>query len=532
MDNLFLGLDFSTQGLKATIINEAFATVYETALNFDADLPRFETTGGVHRNPDGLTVTSPPLMWVAALDLLLERMRAGGAPLAAVTAISGSGQQHGSVWLKPAARERLRNLQPDQALEPQLEGCFSVDASPVWMDSSTRAQCDALESALGGAQSVAEITGSRAYERFTGNQIAKLHQTRPDAYAATGRIALVSSFAASLLIGEFAPIDASDGSGMNLMDIRTRQWSAQALDATAPELAAKLGPVVASHSAIGPLHRYYRDRYGFADGCTVIAFSGDNPNSLAGLRLQKAGDIAISMGTSDTVFGSLTDPHPSGQEGHIFVNPVQPDAFMAMIVYKNGSLTREYVRDMHTDGSWQTYRDLLGRTAPGNGGCVGFYFREPEITPPVLGTGVFTFDADGNPAEFSAEQHARAAYEGPFLSMRLHGSRIGIQPDQILATGGASVDKGVLRVMADVLGVAVYVAEKSDSASLGAAYRALHGWRCSQAGTCVPFAEIMAAAPPFVKVMDPDPAAHRRYTELLPHYAAMEKRVIALAAGA
>ena len=42
--------------------------------------------------------------------------------------------------------------------------------SPVWMDSSTTAECRKLEEAVGGAQRLADITGSRAYERFTGNQ--------------------------------------------------------------------------------------------------------------------------------------------------------------------------------------------------------------------------------------------------------------------------------------------------------------------------------------------------------------------------
>jgi xylulokinase len=40
--------------------------------------------------------------------------------------------------------------------------------SPIWMDSSTTPQCRRLEEAMGGPQRVAEITGSRAYERFTG----------------------------------------------------------------------------------------------------------------------------------------------------------------------------------------------------------------------------------------------------------------------------------------------------------------------------------------------------------------------------
>lgn len=39
----------------------------------------------------------------------------------------------------------------------------------------------------------------------------------------------MSSFAASLFLGDYAPIDLSDGSGMNLLDITTKTWSPQCL---------------------------------------------------------------------------------------------------------------------------------------------------------------------------------------------------------------------------------------------------------------------------------------------------------------
>lgn len=75
-----------------------------------------------------------------------------------------------------------------------------------------------------------------------------------------------------------------------------------------------------------------------------MAGSGDNPCTLAGLRLEQPGDIAISMGTSDTLFAVLATPKPSGKEGHILTNPVDPRTYMAMLCYKVTTRTIVYIR--------------------------------------------------------------------------------------------------------------------------------------------------------------------------------------------
>ena len=48
---------------------------------------------------------------------------------------------------------------------------------------------------------------------------------RLDSYNNTGRISLVSSFAASLLTGKVGGIDWADAGGMNLLDIKTKKWN-------------------------------------------------------------------------------------------------------------------------------------------------------------------------------------------------------------------------------------------------------------------------------------------------------------------
>ena len=431
------------------------------------------------------------------------------------------------MYWKKGARAALGGLSAAAGpLAAQLAGAFSVGESPIWMDSSTGAQCAALEKALGGAQAVASATGSRAYERFTGNQIAKVAQTQAAAFAATERVSLISSAMCSLLLGDYAPIDRSDGCGMNLLDVRSFEWHDKALAQVGEPaaVAARLGPVAPSHTVVGGIARYFVDAYGFAPGCKVVAWSGDNPCSVAGLGLRNPGDVAVSLGTSDTMFGITAAPAP-GVEGHIFCNPVDPQSYMAMLCYKNGSLTRERVRDAVAKGSWDAFGALLAASKPGNGGQIGFFVDAPEITP-ALKAGVRRFGAGGKrvAAFDSPTAEARAVLEGQFLSMRVHGESIGLtNPKRVIATGGASNNAAVLQVLSDVLGAPVFVAAQSDSASLGAAFRAAHGHACDAAGRFVPFeaqASLSLAASPRAD-------AHAVMTALLPAYKRAEAEVLA-----
>ena len=114
--------------------------------------------------------------------------------------------------------------------------------------------------------------------------------------------------------------------------------------------------------------------------------------------------------------------------------------------------------------------------------------------------------------------------------MRLHGNNIGLMPQKILATGGASVNKSLLQVMADVFGTSVNVSSQPNSASLGAAYRSLHGWHCARMRRFVPFEKVVRAAASFTLAAEPDLAKHRLYTAMLQRYADLEKRVISISA--
>lgn len=65
---------------------------------------------------------------------------------------------------------------------------------------------------------------------FSGNQIAKVYRKSREAYVNCEHISLVSSFLASLFIGRYAPIDLSDASGMNLLNINKKSWEEKLLE--------------------------------------------------------------------------------------------------------------------------------------------------------------------------------------------------------------------------------------------------------------------------------------------------------------
>ena len=99
---------------------------------------------------------------------------------------------------------------------------------------------------------------------------------------------------------------------------------------------------------------------------------------------------------------------------------------------------------------------------------------EPEITPRVATPGVQRFDLDPH----DTPRNVRAVVEAQMMAMANHSAPLaGGRLDRIIATGGASTNRAVLQVMADVFGVDVYPLESADSACLGAALRAYHSER-------------------------------------------------------
>lgn len=499
MSDLYLGLDSSTQSLSAVVIAVAqgrASVVWEHALQFDEALPQFGTVHGVLPSDDPAVAVSSPQMWAEALELMFDALAASGLDLSTVRAIAGSAQQHGSVYLAG-------------------DGSFSRAVSPIWMDTSTTDECRLITEALGGDAALAQRTGSRAFERFTGPQIRKFLETDPHAYAETARIHLVSSFLASRLLGADAPLDPGDASGMNLMDLATRDWWPDAVEATAPGLATRLPAIVSADTVIGTLAASWQTRFGLPPAKLAV-WTGDNPSSLIGTGLIDEGCVAVSLGTSDTIFGLMREPRVDpGGTGHVFGAPTGD--VMGITVFTNGSLARERVCNDH-GLDWAGFSGALRSTPPGNHGRLMFPWFVPEITPhmPVPGVRRVDLAADDGPA------NVRAVVEGQMMAMANHSTWMGVDVREIYATGGASVNPDILQVMADVFNADVRRFEAGNSACLGAALRAWHAG-AKASGHPLEWSDIVRdLARPIGAAITPRPAAAAIYRDLRLRYADVE----------
>ncbi|KAI9798065.1 MAG: hypothetical protein M1833_004962 [Piccolia ochrophora] len=516
-ESLYLGLDLSTQQLKAIVISSTLKVVHEANVHFDSDLPGYGVKNGVHVNDREHEVFAPVAMWLEATDLVLQRLHDQGLDFGRVQGVSGAGQQHGSVYWGQHAEQLLQALDHGRTLKENLaENAFSHPNSPNWQDASTQTECDRFDEHLGGGDTLARVTGSKAHHRFTGPQILRFRKKYPEAYHATSHISLVSSFLASLFLGKIAPIDIGDVCGMNLWDIKTGAWNEELITlAAGPEgltdLRQKLGDVEEDGgAALGNVAKYFVNRYGFDARCTVLPFTGDNPSTILALPLRQD-DALVSLGTSTTFL--MSTPKYSPDPSYHFMNhPTTAGLYMFMLCYKNGSRGREDVRSAinevqgaaKTDDDWGLFDECLANSKPmqkhrtktdGAEDAVkmGLYFPLPEIVPNVR-EGVWRYNYVPQTSSLRSigeswripVDDARAIVESQIFSLRLRSQRLMAttqgqgppQPRRVYITGGGSRNMMIAKMIGEILGgtEGVYQLDVGGSGcALGAAHKAVWG---------------------------------------------------------
>jgi len=549
MSDLFFGFDLSTQQLKLLVTDSNLSLHSTYSIEFHRDLPHYKTHKGVFSNEATGEIYAPVKMWIEALDTILQQMAKDNFPFEKVAGMSGSGQQHGSVYWSHEAENILMNLDPSRTLVDQITpGAFSLETSPNWQDHSTGEEIKIFESYVGGAENLAKITGSRAHYRFTGPQIRKIVKQHKNIYHKTSRISLVSSFLASLLVGKITGIEEADACGMNLYDIEKKQWDDELLSVCTmthekdgvfdsversnaiKELKSKIGnPVKIGYNSIGSISSYYVRKYGFNPKCQVFPFTGDNLATILALPLNQD-EILVSLGTSTTVL-LVTKTYIPSSNYHLFIHPTIPDAYMGMICYCNGSLAREKIRDElnlkygKPENDWTLFNELLDKSGKFDE-KLGIYFPLGEIVPNAKAQ---TLRAKYNPNEdkieivdkWDVEIDVSSIVESQALSCRARSSpmlsvkdsdikhnlsnlefdekiieaiSLNQRPHKAFYVGGASSNKSIVKKFSEILGSidGNYKSDNSNSCAIGGAFKATWSIECMKQGKDINFHDFLS----------------------------------------
>lgn len=470
---LALGLDSSTQSLSAVVIDMDTAEKRFThTLDYRADarLNAFGI-GADYILPPRTTgeAEQPPLMYLASLEAMFTDIREAGIPMAAIRLINTSGQQHGHVYLNSTAASRFSDLTDSGAegdLQTRLKDAFAYPNAPIWMTANTHAQAAAVRDGVGGKARMIDLSGSDAPLRFTGAAVRSIGERFPDAYAATVKLHLISSFIPAVLTGKVdVPIDVGNACGMSLMHYRGRAWDSDLLAATgsglpggAAALGAKLPALARPDSVVGTLAAYYTEKYGFSEDCAVIAGSGDNPQS----KVPVAGDL-LSLGTSFVNMVS-TDGDTVDPEG--FANAMY-DGLNRPFMFgcrTNGAMVWDAVRSDYglAKAEYAPAENALQSVAPGE--FMTFWQPKTESFP-VSGA----FERTSSAAESSLATDYTGIIETSLAALYVYSAVFTKQTQEpLFVTGGATDSPEIMRRVAGIWNRPTCPVEKG-GAALGAA---------------------------------------------------------------
>lgn len=445
MRTLVLGIDSGTQSTKALVIDVASGKVLGRGTSAYGLIPGLPP-GAKEQHPD---------TWVkATIRAVRQAMREAGARATEVVAMGVSGQQHGFVPLD----EKGRVIRP----------------AKLWCDTATAAECTEIMDRLGGFEATIQKQGIPILPGYTASKILWLKKHEPANYARLATVLLPHDYLNFWLTGNRC-MEYGDASGTALMDIRTRKWCTETVNAIDPELISKLPPLIPSNQPAGGLLAEPARQLGLRTGILVSAGGGDNMMGAIGTGNTAPGIVTASFGTSGTIYACsetpVIDPH-----GEIAAFCDSTNRWLPLLCTMNVTVATEMIRNTF---GWthQQYQKAVQKTPPGANGLILLPYLEGERTPNVPdGTGVFL---GVNPSTFTPGHFARAAMEGVTLGMNFGLRRLqelGVRPTQIRATGGGAKSKVWRQIMADVFNAEVVTMVEPEAAAFGAGLQAYWCW--------------------------------------------------------
>ena len=500
----FAGLDITTQNCRLIVIDFGTKkTVFFESVNYDSDLPQYNTENGTRKDA-GLGVSeSDPNMWVEAIHILFDRLREKlAASVWYIKMLSVSGQQHGLVTITK-------------------DGDLSRPYSKLWNDISTKNECEILTEKVGGVKAMIGEIANIQRTGYTASKILHMKLHEPDLYAKTHTVFLVHNYINWILTGGkdggVAVMELGDLSGTALWNPVTKEWSEKIIAIISPGLYDKLPPVKDSRDPIGKIGKEFIIEYGFPDDCMVASGSGDNMMDALGTCNYKEDVVTISLGPSGTAYSFMKTPYVD-PDGEIANFCDATGNYLALLYISNLANGYEAILKQYKM-SHDKFERIIGETKPGNGGRILVPWYEGEKTPDLPEAAPIYFGFSLN--DFTREKLCRAVLEGHVMNLYEGFSKLPVKPIEIRLTGEISKYKVWRETIANVFNCEV-VSVLGEGAVLGAALHAAWSFFENK--------DIKEIVDPFIifdekSRVKPDPSVVEIYSEFKNLYLSVSKNI-------
>jgi xylulokinase len=267
-------------------------------------------------------------------------------------------------------------------------------------------------------------------------------------------------------------MEYGDASGTALMDVKTRTWSKEIIEAIDSKLIDKLPLLQGSDIPIGKVRGEITELFGFKEDVLVSSGGGDNMMGAIGTGNTKAGIVTTSLGTSGTVY-AYSDTPILDSVGEIAAFCDSTNAWLSLLCTMNVTIAIEYIRNLF-NLTYDQITEMVEHTPVGSDGLILLPYFEGERTPSIPnGTGLYY---GLNNRTFNMSHMTRAAIEGVTLGLNYGLNRmrkLGLCPKEIRLTGGGSKNKAWRQIVADVFNTEVVCLKIDEGAAYGAALQAM-----------------------------------------------------------
>lgn len=433
---LVLGIDSSTQSTKVEARDIATGVVV--------------ARGNAAHPPTTPPVSEQdPVAWWAALTEAITQL---GDHRADVVAMSVAGQQHGLVLL-------------------DSDG-VPLRPAKLWNDTTSAPQADRLVGAL-GAEHWAAATGSVPVAAFTITKLAWVADHESELLGRVARVMLPHDYLTWRLTSRHVT-DRGDASGSGWYDPTGGTVLAdllgEAVGGHGNTWLDRLPTVLGPTETAGTIVPEAAEELGLPTGIVVGPGSGDNMGAALGLGLQ-SGDVAISLGTSGTVF-AVSDTATHDPSGAVAGFASAGGNYLPLVCTLNATkVTDTVARWLGTDAPGLAELALTTIDDPGSALLVPYF--DGERTPNLPdATGTFV----GLTTTTTRAQLALGAHDGVLCGL-LNGvdalRRVGATIDgRVFLIGGGSRSVAYRQRCADLLGQTITVPDSDETVAAGAAVQA------------------------------------------------------------